>query len=83
MKLLENQRITKPTRQEILAVYIRYIKKEMEKFNNNPHYCPKGFAQDLCQMPPTFYIWMRKLRNEMILDEIVRGKLPTFSSIYS
>ena len=68
--LLKDHRISLPIKKQILAVTITYMEKEMEKYRNNPELCPKDMPKELCQTPPTFYVWTRKLRDKMIMEEI-------------
>ena len=72
--LLENQQIPWRLKQRILHTTVSYLQREMTKFANNRNICPKHVPKDLCQTPPTFYVWMRKLRDEIIQDEINKSK---------
>ena len=81
-KLLENQRIPLRIKQRILFALVSYMENEMSKFTNDPNYCPETVPKHLCQMPPTFYIWMRKFRDELILEEIYKSKVFFSSSFF-
>ena len=37
-------------------------------------FCPDGFTQQMCNQPPTFYVWLRKLREQMMQKEMERSK---------
>ena len=76
LKLIQDEKIPMPIKKQILTATLYYVENEMEKYRNNPDLCPKNMPKELCQTPPTFYIWMKKLRDEMIATEINKSNLP-------
>ena len=75
--LLGNQQIPMPVKKRILIATFMYMETEMDKFTSPTRLqiCPPDFPKELCQMPSTFYVWMRKLRDDMVLDEVNKSKI--------
>ena len=74
VNLLKNERIPNHLKKQILAATIFYLKKERMKAYNDQTLCPPNLPKEMCQLPPTFYVWVRKLREEMIEEEINKSK---------
>ena len=74
VNLLKNRQIPNDLKKRILTATVFYLQKERLKADNDQNFCPPELPKELCQLPPSFYVWVRKLRDEMIEDEINKSK---------
>ena len=74
VNLLKNRQIPNDLKKRILTATVYYLQKERLKADNDQHFCPPDLPKELCQLPPSFYVWVRKLRDEMIEQEINKRK---------